>query len=256
MANISMAKGTMTLVGDWTAEQIARFLPVLDLWEFHGAYGVQYCEKPSVEKRTVHFSGSGRWSFSGTLECFEDWARDWFVENPTRKGVPIHAITAAEYDAFLQEMHAHDLSVLLDFTDKEEDMGFHIAEQGEFVSDGKSLQYRQIDMEEEELLWEDLNECDYALQNVTTFFGQFLEDYDREKLTAWVRENVTPMEDFQYTENLDEIQDDFFFEDMPDPFPAFYEAFSPHNAAWETFAAEYEAETGECLGEPRTDADA
>lgn len=73
MANISSAAGTITLKGGWTQEDIDAFIPVLDCWEFYGEYGVQYYDKtPTADNPKTGFSGCGRWSFSGTLESFDD----------------------------------------------------------------------------------------------------------------------------------------------------------------------------------------
>lgn len=67
MANISSANGTLTLKGDWTEAAVEALKPVLDAWKFYGEYGMRVYEYPTVDKTTIEFNGSGRWSFSGTL---------------------------------------------------------------------------------------------------------------------------------------------------------------------------------------------
>lgn len=81
MANISSASGKITLKGDWTQEAIAALELVLDMWEFYGEYGIQSYDGFDEEHLTSYFFGCGRWSFSGTLDSFEDWTRDWLKEN-------------------------------------------------------------------------------------------------------------------------------------------------------------------------------
>ena len=80
MANISSASGTLTLVGYWSDRAVELFQPVLKSWEFYGAYGMSAYGMPTSNRPSVSFTGSGRWSFAGTLRSFDDWTRDWVVK--------------------------------------------------------------------------------------------------------------------------------------------------------------------------------
>ncbi len=55
MANITSASGTLTLAGDWNADDIALFQPVLNSWGFYGQYGIQDCGKLSEQNKSVSF---------------------------------------------------------------------------------------------------------------------------------------------------------------------------------------------------------
>ena len=63
MANITRANGTLTLAGNWDADDIALFQPVLRSWSFYGQYGIQHCDKLSEQKKSASFYGCGRWGF-------------------------------------------------------------------------------------------------------------------------------------------------------------------------------------------------
>ena len=89
MANISSASGTIHLTGRWTKAAVEALLPVLDAWKFYGEYGLQWYDTPSLQERTVDFSGCGRWSFSETLDSFHDWTGGLLKEKPQRNGQPI-----------------------------------------------------------------------------------------------------------------------------------------------------------------------
>lgn len=122
MANISSASGKIILKGDWTKEAIDAFKPVLDLWSFHGYYGISdLSEELNEDHLSVGFWGNGRWSFSGTLELFEIWARGWVDKQPKNpNGEPEKDITEEQYDRFLEIMHEKKLIVEFDFEDEEE----------------------------------------------------------------------------------------------------------------------------------------
>lgn len=132
MANISSAHGTLVLSGwgndnSWTQEDIDAFIPVLDCWEFHGEYGIQsYDHRPTVDNPTTHFYGCGHWSFSDTLECLDAWTRDW-IKNP---GNSRHPLSQEQYERFLMLIKKHDLSILVEFWDEEDGVGFDIREVG------------------------------------------------------------------------------------------------------------------------------
>ena len=150
MANISSASGKITLKGDWTQEAIAALELVLDMWEFYGEYGIQSYDGFDEEHLTSYFFGCGRWSFSGTLDSFEDWTRDWLKEKPKRpNGELIHSLTEEQYENFLKIMCENHLVIEMDFEDVEEGCGVHIHEIGQFTSgDGSCISYKIMECED------------------------------------------------------------------------------------------------------------
>ena len=94
---------------------------MLEVWGFYGEYGIQSCDGFDEEHLTAGFYGCGRWSFSGTLDSFEDWTRQWFKDNPKKpNGEPICATTEEQYENFLKIMCENNLVIEMDFEDVEE----------------------------------------------------------------------------------------------------------------------------------------
>ncbi|MBM6871250.1 sodium:solute symporter family transporter [Pseudoflavonifractor phocaeensis] len=93
MANDSMASGTIHLKGRWIKGVLTDFYPVLEMWKFYGAYGLHARQKPTLQNRTVEFTGYGRWSFSGTLSDFDSWTRSWL--NSKEDAAVVGLISAA-----------------------------------------------------------------------------------------------------------------------------------------------------------------
>lgn len=238
MANISSASGKIILKGDWTQEAIDAFKPVLELWGFYGEYGIQSCYSGFDEEHlTAEFYGCGRWSFSGTLDSFEDWSRQWFKDNPKRpNGKPICDTTEEQYDHFLKIMSENNLVIEMDFEDVEEGCGAHIHEIGQFTSDdGSCISYETIDCEDIIPTWDDKD----ALNAAVDFFEKFLTDVNRKKLRKWVKNNVMPTDVFVNEDDYWQIIDDFnnYGED---PFIDFFLEFSPDTEEWEEFNGAYE----------------
>ena len=238
MANISSAHGKITLKGDWTQEAIDAFEPVLELWGFYGEYGIQGCYSSLDEEHlTTEFYGCGRWSFSGTLDSFEDWSRQWFKDNPKRpNGEPIHTTTEEQYDNFLKIMSENNLVIEFDFEDVEEGVGCHVHEVGQFTSgDGSCISYEAISCEDISPTWDDKN----VLNAAVDFFENFLSDVDRKKLRKWVKNNVAPTDIFEDTDDYEEIIG-CLSEFGEDPFIDFFLEFSPDTDEWEEFNGAYE----------------
>ena len=179
MANISSASGKITLKGDWTQEAIAALELVLDMWEFYGEYGIQSYDGFDEEHLTSYFFGCGRWSFSGTLDSFEDWTRDWLKEKPKRpNGELIHSLTEEQYENFLKIMCENHLVIEMDFEDVEEGCGVHIHEIGQFTSgDGSCISYKIMECEDIVPSWDDYET--EALDEAVDFFENFLSDVNR-----------------------------------------------------------------------------
>ena len=188
MANISSASGTITLKGDWTQKAIDAFKPVLDSWAFYGQYGIHdYNNELSLKNKTTGFYGCGRWDFSGTLDSFDDWTRDWIKTNPASK----HPLTAEQYDEFLQIMCDKNLKIEITFTDDKEDGNFfNIKETGVFTSDGESLSYETISCESTKDTWESLG-CE-NFDAAVNFFAQFAVNPDKKELQKWAKEFTLP----------------------------------------------------------------
>lgn len=134
MANISSAHGTLTLMGDWTREALDAFIPVLDCWSFDGEYGIQDHGLLTLEHPKTYFCGCGRWSFADTLECFDEWTRDWIAEHSDDDS---HPLTIQQYEHILALMKEQKLAVRVEFIDTEEGAGFEINEVYSFVSNGR-----------------------------------------------------------------------------------------------------------------------
>ena len=238
MANISSARGKITLKGDWTQEAIDAFEPVLDLWGFYGEYGIQSCYSDFDEEHlTTEFYGCGRWSFSGTLDSFEDWSRQWFKDNPKKpNGEPICTTTEEQYDNFLKIMSENRLIIEFDFEDVEEGVGCHVHEVGQFTSgDGSCISYEAISCEDISPTWDDKD----ALNAAVDFFEKFLSDANRKKLRKWVKNNVAPTDIFEDTDDYWEIIE-HFGDYGEDPFIDFFLEFSPDTEEWEEFNGSYE----------------
>ncbi len=213
MANISSANGTITLKGSWTQKAIDAFIPVLDSWEFYGQYGIQsYYSELSLKNKTTKFYGCGRWSFSGTLESFDDWTRDWIKTNPDSN----HPLTTEQYNEFLKIVSDKKLKIEITFEDEEEGVGFRVKETGVFTSDGESLCYETISCEEEnyeEDSWESLG-CE-NFDAAVDFFAQFIVNPDKKELQKWVKAFVLPDKCYLYKDeetNIYEFLEDNFTE--------------------------------------------
>ena len=238
MANISSASGKITLKGNWTQEAIDAFEPVLDLWGFYGEYGIQSCYSNLDEEHlTTEFYGCGRWSFSGTLNSFEDWSRQWFKDNPKKpNGEPICTTTEEQYDHLLKIMSESNLIIEIDFEDVEEGVGCHVHEVGQFISeDGSCISYETLDCEDIVPTWDDKD----ALNAAVDFFEKFLSDVDRRKLRKWVKNYVTPTDIFEDTDDYEEIIG-CIGEYGGDSFIDFFLEFSPDTEEWEAFNGAYE----------------
>ena len=239
MANISSASGKITLKGDWTQEAIAALELVLDMWEFYGEYGIQSYDGFDEEHLTSYFFGCGRWSFSGTLDSFEDWTRDWLKEKPKRpNGELIHSLTEEQYENFLKIMCENHLVIEMDFEDVEEGCGVHIHEIGQFTSgDGSCISYKIMECEDIVPSWDDYET--EALDEAVDFFENFLSDVNRKKLRKWVKNNVTPTDIFEDTDDYWEIIE-YFGDCGEDPFIEFFLKFSPDTEEWEELNGFYE----------------
>ena len=247
MANISSASGKITLKGNWTQEAIDAFEPVLDLWGFYGEYGIQSCYSNLDEEHlTTEFYGCGRWSFSGTLDSFEDWSRQWFKDNPKRSnGEPIHTTTEEQYEHFLKIMSENNLIIEIDFEDVEEGCGVHVHEIGEFTSeDGSCISYETISCENIIPSWDDYAKS--TLDEAVDFFEKFCSDVDRKKLRKWVKKNVFPTDIFESGVDDEIIQ--YLCDYGEDPFGQFFLKFSPDTEEWADFDGLYEDIYG-CLVE-------
>ncbi len=250
MANISSASGVIILEGNWTEEALEAFEPVLDMWGFYGEYGIQYCDGFDIEHLQADFYGCGRWSFTGTLDSFDDWTRDWLKEKPTdRKGELIHKLTEEQYADFLKIMHDNDLSIKIDFEDKEEGFGFHEHEVGVFTSNGERLCYEALMNENVVPSWDDYDRS--ALKSAVEYFEKFLEDADTKKLRKWVKNNVPPTDIFEETD-FDEDIIQSFADWGEDPFLEFYHKFLPDTEEWGEFCGAYEEIYG-CTPEENED---
>ena len=211
MANITSANGTLTLVGDWDADDIALFQPVLDSWHFYGQYGIQHCGKLSPQMKSASFYGCGRWGFSGTLESLHDWTIDWIkTQGP---------LTEQQYQDFLDHMCKKDLKINMHYEDDGDE--FSVEETGFFVSDGKKLIYHTVTSNPIETPWEDYGkECFDA---AVDFFRSFTVDADDLKLKKWVKQWIRPShcylayepeaDVFDFLENNSFMMGDAFFYD-------------------------------------------
>lgn len=234
MANISSASGTLILVGNWSGRAVELFQPVLKSWEFHGAYGMSAYGMPTPNRPSVDFSGSGRWSFSGTLESFDSWTRDW-IKNP-EPGTS-HPLTQEQYDAFLQVMAQDDLSIRMKFNDKGEE-GYDLDEVGVFTSDGESLNYETLSCQKAEHSWTEVSR-EY-FDGAVLYFQRLAPDADPNQIKKWVKVNIEPSSLFYggtaylgdlYAEGAENTFDEERFQD-------FCATFSPKGEAWDAAVKE------------------
>lgn len=189
MANISSARGTLTLQGPWGVEDITRFVPVLDTWKFYGEYGIQsYDTRLSVRHMSTGFYGCGRWSFSGTVASFDEWTRDWIKNRGP--------LTQEQYNTLLQVMQEKELSILIEFDDNEEGFGFAIHETGVMTSDGECLNYEMLSHGGQQSTWQELGWR--AFRRAVLFFSGFVSEPDEFKIRKWVKAYVPPMRGVQW----------------------------------------------------------
>ena len=164
MANLTYADGTLTLVGNWTAEDVDLVNQVVKSWAFNG-YGL-CCGPFSVDDRENPFFGDGAWDFYNVLDSIPEWTEQW-IEHP--KPGTDHPLARETYEALIRAMAEKDLHILVTFTeecyggdDKEDDEEHKGAFHGEVEEDGEnrfySLWYEDLDEEEEEDDWDDEEE--------------------------------------------------------------------------------------------------
>lgn len=233
MANISSASGTLTLVGYWSDRAVELFQPVLKSWEFYGAYGMSAYGMPTSNRPSVSFTGSGRWSFAGTLRSFDDWTRDWVEKED--------GLTQEQYDALLQVMNENDLSIRVEFNDKGEE-GYDLDEVGVFTSDGESLNYETLSCQEAEHGWTELSRSYF--DGAVLYLQRLAPDADPGRIKKWVKVNIGPSYLFYggtaylgdlYAENAEGTFDEERFQD-------FCATFSPKGEAWDAVVEECEQE--------------
>ena len=193
MANISSARGTLTLQGPWGVEDIARFVPVLDTWKFYGEYGIQsYDTRLSVRHMSTGFYGCGRWSFSGTVASFDEWTRDWIKNRGP--------LTQEQYNTLLQVMQEKELSILIEFNDNEEGFGFAIHETGVMTSDCECLNYEMLSHGGQQSTWQELGWR--AFRRAVLFFSGFVSEPDEFKIRKWVKAYVPPMRGVRWGDDV------------------------------------------------------
>lgn len=78
-----------------------------------------------------------------------------------------------------------------------------------------------------------------ALDEAVDFFENFLSDVNRKKLRKWVKNNVTPTDIFEDTDDYWEIIE-YFGDCGEDPFIEFFLKFSPDTEEWEELNGFYE----------------
>ena len=142
-----------------------------------------YMNIPTVDKTTIEFNGSGRWSFSGTLGDFDSWTRSWIKDQPERNGNPIRPLTTEQYDLRLKLMQENVLSMEVDFEDKEGGMGLRNHEVGVFTSEDGELHYERTTCEA-------VLSDDSGSEAAVGYLAQFCTNPDTEKLSEWVADNI------------------------------------------------------------------
>lgn len=221
---------------DTKAGSMIKRSPFLASWEFYGAYGIQWCDTISLESPSAEFYGSGRWSFTGTLESFDDWTRDWIKNGPADTS---HPLTQEQYDRFLTLLHEQDLSIFVEFDDNEEGFGFNEHETGSFISDGESLCYEVFSCEANTAEWKDFGKT--AFDAAVDFFLSFLSHPDESPVRAWVRKHVTPTEIFEEYGDFHEegTYEELFYTEYSiiteELLKEFEQKFGPDTENWQNF---------------------
>lgn len=75
MANISSARGTLALSGDWAPEDIELANQVIRAWEFWGEFGLRTAGPLSLKSKRTKFEGTCRWRLADMLAEFDEWNR-------------------------------------------------------------------------------------------------------------------------------------------------------------------------------------
>lgn len=242
MANISSASGTITLQGDWPQEAIKNVQKLFEVWNFYGEYGIQSIGKITSEDLTVDFTGCGKWSFSNTLEKFDYWTRDYIGKNPTA------SMSLAEYEAFLEQMNALELTMEFDFRDCLEG-GAELNVLGEFsvVSDTNGF---ELIFEEESCSDTDWSDYPGAFEKAVMAFSRFAGDKAaKDEIIAFVKTYVIPSGIYRDSWNGYEIDVEgmcnqqyldqyYWLPPKKDCFQLFYEYFQPETQVWSDFVKE------------------
>jgi hypothetical protein len=152
MANISDARGTIVLEGEWTKEQIKDILYVLYSQDTDYDYtlGIQPANiKEHIDAlyndTGLNFYGAGRWSFTNNLEMFNEWTN---LSEEHYKSTLLHRINV-DYDDYMnarkramQAMVRNKLGVSFYYADIETgvDMAYKID-----VTIGAQYYYNTVD---------------------------------------------------------------------------------------------------------------
>lgn len=148
MANISSARGTLALSGDWAPEDIELANQVIRAWEFWGEFGLRTAGPLSLKSKRTKFEGTCRWSLADMLAEFDEWNRKWIAEPESQTD---HLLSAEVYDGLLDVMFQKGLFIKISYQDKLEEGGTARG-QGELVSDGKKMDF-VLQFSKEERQW-------------------------------------------------------------------------------------------------------
>ena len=129
MANISEAKGYITLDGPWTKEQIVNILYVLYSQDCSYDYTMNIFAQKLIEDvdelskgLSLSFYGSGRWAFTANLESFDNWTdlseNNYKSTRTYDMGIPYEEYTQKRKEVML-DMVRNKLSIHFDFADIE-----------------------------------------------------------------------------------------------------------------------------------------
>ena len=135
MANISDARGSMKLKGDWMPELIEKLNTISQtVWtSWHYDISIDPFEtKKTKMHKPVSLCGSGRCIFETNLNHAGQWTAEDINEEPE---------LAAVYNTLLAGMHEKDLSIKVSYTNAEPGCMVLYRQTGVMSSDGTALVY-------------------------------------------------------------------------------------------------------------------
>ena len=192
MANISNAFGTMKLTGNWTAELIKTLNTLArDIWgSWHYDIQMEAFDVDTINsyEQSTAFLGNGRWAFNSNLECLGKWMEEEIKENPAFRGM---------YYSLLSGMHTNQLQIEVSYTDEEGGCQVLYNETGVLSSDGKTLVYQVIEVDNYDYTWEnyiettgDEDELKYLISNLCEHLG--IEKDEAGLVEQWVLARTYP----------------------------------------------------------------
>jgi hypothetical protein len=189
MADISSAYGTMTLVGEWSQDQIMALNHIAyEIWS-GWYYDIDVLGAFSTRDRPVPFHGNGKWRFENSLNSIGTWSNDKFVDKPTELRVVYNDLIAC--------MEAYKLSIDIAFHDEESCAELLYKQEGTILARNGLLVYEKRSEENFEYTWRNIID----VTGDREFFDELIASLAYEagvpwnsigEIETWALENTTP----------------------------------------------------------------